>query len=212
MLTRKSKPHAPLGTFTILAISPDSNLMGVATASGSTNVGDRVPHAKPGVGVIATQAYTNIAYGVKGLKLLEQGLSPEHALVKLLMEDSERNMRQVAIMDFKRRKAVFTGSNVPEFWAEVVGEDYIVVGNLLSTKNVVNSIAKEFEVSKGSLVLRMAKALQVGSKSGGDKRGERSAALMVISNEKVEIEIKVGMHAQPIEELLRLLKSQSVQC
>jgi uncharacterized Ntn-hydrolase superfamily protein len=186
--------------------------MGVATASGSTNVGDRVPHAKPGVGVIATQAYTNIAYGVKGLKLLEQGLSPEHALVKLLMEDSERNMRQVAIMDFKRRKAVFTGSNVPEFWAEVVGEDYIVVGNLLSTKNVVNSIAKEFEVSKGSLVLRMAKALQVGSKSGGDKRGERSAALMVISNEKVEIEIKVGMHAQPIEELLRLLKSQSVQC
>ncbi|MGB9778466.1 MAG: DUF1028 domain-containing protein [Candidatus Bathyarchaeales archaeon] len=208
MLQNKSKPHAPLGTFTILAISPDSNLMGVATASGSTNVGDRVPHAKPGVGVIATQAYTNIAYGIRGLELLQKGWSPEETLSRLLMEDPERNMRQVAIIDFKRRKAVFTGSNVPEFWAEFVREDYIVIGNLLSTKAVVNSIAKEFEASKGSFALRMARALQAGSKSGGDKRGERSAALIVVSNENVEIEMKVDMHDQPIEELFRRLNSQ----
>lgn len=186
--------------------------MGVATASGSTNVGDRVPHAEPAIGVIATQAYTNIAYGIKGLQLLREGLSPEQALAKLLMEDLEKNMRQVAIMDFKRKKAVFTGSGVPEYWAEIVGEYYIVIGNLLSTKDVVNSMAKEFEVSKGSLASRLLKALQAGSRSGGDKRGERSAALIVVSGEKVEIEIKVGMHEQPIEELFRLLKSKSVQC
>lgn len=67
------------GTFSILTISPDSRLMGVAVASGSTSVGDRVPHAKPGVGVIATQAYTNVAYGIKGLELLAKGLSPKEA-------------------------------------------------------------------------------------------------------------------------------------
>jgi uncharacterized Ntn-hydrolase superfamily protein len=181
--------------------------MGVATASGSTNVGDRVPHTKPGVGVIATQAYTNVAYGIKGLKLLEEGLSPEQALAKLLMEDSGRNMRQVAIMDFKGRKAVFTGSDVPEYYAEFVGKDYIVIRNLLSTKAVVKSMAREFEFSEGSLAFRMLNALHVGSKSGGDKRGERSAALIVVSNENLEIEIKVGMHEQPIKELFRLLKS-----
>lgn len=182
--------------------------MGVATASGSTNVGERVPHAKPGVGVIATQAYTNIAYGIKGLQLLREGLSPEQALAKLLREDSGRNMRQVAIIDFKRRKAVFTGSNVPEYWAEIMGENYIVIGNLLSTKDVVSSMAREFETSKGSLASRLVKALQAGSKSGGDKRGEKSSALLVVSGEKVEIEIKVGMHEQPIEELFRRLKSR----
>jgi uncharacterized Ntn-hydrolase superfamily protein len=208
LLPKKSKPQASLGTFTILAISPDSNLMGVATASGSTNVGERVPHAKPGVGVIATQAYTNIAYGIKGLQLLREGLSPEQALAKLLREDSGRNMRQVAIIDFKRRKAVFTGSNVPEYWAEIMGENYIVIGNLLSTKDVVSSMAREFETSKGSLASRLVKALQAGSKSGGDKRGEKSSALLVVSGEKVEIEIKVGMHEQPIEELFRRLKSR----
>ena len=66
-----------LGTFSILAISPDSRLMGVAVASGSISVGDRVAYAKPGVGVIATQAYTNVAYGIKGLELMENGLSPK---------------------------------------------------------------------------------------------------------------------------------------
>jgi uncharacterized Ntn-hydrolase superfamily protein len=201
----------PLGTFTILAISQDSNLMGVATASGSINVGDRVPHAKAGVGVIATQAYTNVVYGIKGLELLQKGLSPEEVLAKLLREDSERSMRQVAIMDFKRRKAVFTGSAVPECWAEVVGEDYVVIGNLLSTKDVVSSMARTFEVSKGDLASRMVNVLHVGSKSGGDKRGERSAALIIVSQEKVEIEIKVGMHEKPIEELSCRLKVAKVK-
>jgi uncharacterized Ntn-hydrolase superfamily protein len=195
-----------LGTFSILAISQNSNLIGVATASGSTNVGDRVPHARPGIGVIATQAYTNVAYGIKGLKLLQKGLSPDETLSKLLMEDPGRSMRQVAIMDFKRRKAVFTGSDVPEYCAEFVGEDYIVIGNLLSTEDVVSSMAKEFENSNGSLALRMVNALQAGSKYGGDKRGERSAALIVVGDEKVEIEIKVDVHEQPIEELFCRLK------
>ncbi|MGB9778803.1 MAG: DUF1028 domain-containing protein [Candidatus Bathyarchaeia archaeon] len=206
MHTKESKAQASPGTFSILAISQNSNLMGVATASGSTNVGDRVPHAKPGIGVIATQAYTNVAYGIKGLELLQGGLSPEEALNKLLNEDMERNMRQVAMMDFKERKAVFTGSDVPEYFAEFVGEDYVVIGNLLSTKDVVSNMAKEFEVSKGSLALRMVNALQAGSKCGGDKRGERSAALIVVSDEKVEIGIKVDVHERPIEELSRRLK------
>lgn len=208
MHTKASKTQASLGTFSILAISQDSSLMGVATASGSTNVGDRVPHAKPGIGVIATQAYTNVAYGIKGLELLQEGLSPEEALKKLLNEDIERNMRQVAIMDFKGRKAVFTGSDVPKHCAEFVGEDFIVIGNLLSTKGVVNSMAREFETSKGSLASRLLKALQAGSESGGDKRGERSAALIVVSGERVEVEIRVGMHEHPIEELFRRLNFQ----
>jgi len=196
------------GTFSILAISPDSKLMGVAVASGSTSVGDRVPHAKHGVGVIATQAYTNVAYGIKGLELMAQGLSPKETLDKLLREDSERNLRQVAIMDFKRRKGVFTGVKAPEFHGELVGEDYIVIGNLLVGKDVVSSMVEEFEGSSGDLAWRMTKALKAGSESGGDRRGEKSAALIVVDAEKVEAKIRVDAHEKPIEELCRRLKSQ----
>jgi len=194
-----------LGTFSILAISPDSRLMGVAVASGSTSVGDRVPHAKLGVGVIATQAYTNVAYGIKGLELLANGLSPKDVLDRLLMEDSGRELRQVVIMDFKRRKAVFTGAKIPEFYGEIVGESYVVVGNLLAEKEVVKSMAEEFERSSGDLAWRMAKALKAGSEYGGDRRGEKSAALIVVSTEKVEVEIKVDKHVNPIGELFQKL-------
>jgi len=193
------------GTFSILAISPNCKLMGVAVASGSNSVGDRVPHAKPKVGVIATQAYTNVNYGIKGLELLARGLFPKEALDKLLMEDPERESRQVAIMDFRKRKAVYTGAKAPEFHGEIVGEDYVVAGNLLAGKEVVNSMAKEFERSSRDLAWRMAKALKAGSESGGDRRGEKSAALIVVSTEKVEVEIKIDKHASPIGELLRKL-------
>jgi uncharacterized Ntn-hydrolase superfamily protein len=189
------------GTFSILAISPDYKLMGVAVASGSTSVGDRVSHARPGVGVVATQAYTNVAYGIKGLELLAKGLSPKEALGRLLIEDTERELRQVAIMDFKRRKAVFTGVKAPEFRGEIVGEDYVVVGNLLAGKEVVSSMAREFENSSGDLGWRMVRALKAGSESGGDRRGEKSAALIVVSTEKVEVKIKIHKHVNPIEEL-----------
>ena len=180
--------------------------MGVAVASGSAAVGDRVPHARPGIGVIATQAYTNIAYGINGLELLTKGLTPTGALGRLLMDDSEKELRQVAIMDFKRRKAVFTGAKTPEFHGELVGEDYIVIGNLLTGKHVINTMAKEFENSSGDLTQRLAMALKVGGESGGDKRGEKSAALIVVGTEKVKAEIKVDVHESPVRELCRKLR------
>jgi len=194
------------GTFSILATSSDPKLLGVAVASGSTSVGDRVPYAKPGIGVIATQAYTNVVYGIKGLELLTEGLSPKETLDKLLMEDPDKELRQVAIMDFKRRKAAFTGAKAPEWHREIIGEDYIVIGNLVTRKEVVNRMAKEFEGSSGDLAWRMSRALKAGSESGGDMRGEKSAALIVVSSEKVEAEIKVDMHENPIEELRRRLR------
>ena len=185
-------------------------MMGIAVASGSISVGDRVPHAKPRVGVIATQAYTNVAYGIKGLELLAKGLSPKETLDRLLIEDHERELRQVAIMDFKRRKATFTGAKVPEFRGELVGEDYIVIGNLLAGEEVIDSMAEEFKSSSGDLAWRLLKSLREGKESGGDKRGEESAALVVVSSERVEVQAKVSEHRNPVEELFRKLESLKV--
>ena len=64
---------------------------------------------------------------------------------------------------------------------------------------------EEFGRSSGDLAWRMARALKAGSKCGGDRRGEKSAALIVVSTEKVEVEIKVDKHVNPIGELFRRL-------
>jgi len=195
------------GTFSVLARSMDSRVMGVAVASGSSHVGDRVPHAMPGIGLVATQADTNVVYGIRGLELLSKGLTPQNALEKLLSEDSERDRRQVAIMDFKGRKAVFTGADSPAYHAEVMRKDYVIIGNLLSSREVIGNMAKQFESSSGPLAWRIAVTLKVGSESGGDKRGEKSAALIAVGTNKVELEIKVNTHKKPIDELLSKLKT-----
>jgi len=135
-------------------------------------------------------------------------LSPKQTLDRLLMKDSGRELRQVAIMDFKRRKAVFTGVNAPEFHGEIVGKDYVVIGNLLAQKEIVKSMAEEFERSSGDLAWKMARVLKAGSECGGDRRGEKSAALIVVSTEEVEVEIKVDKHANPIGELFQKLTYQ----
>ncbi|NWG11579.1 DUF1028 domain-containing protein [Candidatus Bathyarchaeota archaeon] len=189
-----TKADLSSGTFSIRAVSPDSKFMGVAVASGSASVSERVPYAKPGIGVIATQAYTNVTYGTKGLELLIQGLSPQETLSKLLEEDSGRDFRQVAMIDFKKRKTVFTGASVQEFSAEIMKENYIVIGNLLSRSAVISAMAKQFEISSDSLAWGMMNALRAGRKSGGDKRGEKSAALIVVDAEKVEVEVKIASH------------------
>ncbi|MEM2318131.1 MAG: DUF1028 domain-containing protein [Candidatus Bathyarchaeia archaeon] len=200
------------GTYSILAISNDGKLMGVAVASGSTAVGSRVPHAMPGVGVVATQAYTNVAYGTEGLRLLASGVSPEQALKKLLARDPQKELRQVAIMNFAGRKAVFTGTETPKERGEIVGKDFIVIGNLLKSVKVLENMANHFERTHGNFVLKLSEALKAGSESGGDKRGENSAAITVVDKTKVLLSIRINESPNPVQELMdAVLKSAYIQ-
>ena len=195
------------GTFSILARSPESGLLGVAVASGSTSVGNRVPHARPGVGVVVTQALTNRTYGVKGLELMGAGASPQKALDELLREDPWKEFRQVAFMNAEGDKAFFTGGEVPGLRGELDGKNYVVIGNMLACEEVLTAMATEFERLKGSIAERIVRALRIASASGGDMRGERSAALMVVSAKRVEVAVMVDEHRRPIEELYKKLKS-----
>jgi len=194
-----------IGTFSILALSNNPPLLGIAVASGSIGVGSRVPHAKPGIGGVVTQAYTSITYGVEGLKLLESSFSPAEALNSLLVRDPEREMRQVAIMDFAGRKAVFTGLMVPKFHGEIIAKDYVVIGNLLRNERVLKCVAENFKNLRGNMARRMLEALRAGSICGGDSRGERSAALIVVDKEHVRVNLRVDYSKNPIQELLNRL-------
>jgi uncharacterized Ntn-hydrolase superfamily protein len=122
------------------------------------------------------------------------------------MEDSDRELRQVAILDFKGRGSAFTGTRTPEFRGEIFGKDYMVIGNLLEEMEVVESMAKAYERSRGGLAWRMIRALEAGRESGGDRRGEKSAALIVVGAEKVEVRATVDEHETPIEALYRKLR------
>jgi len=195
-------------TFSIVALDPTTKALGVATATGNPYVGNRVPHIKKAVGAIATQGLTNISYGINGLKLLEAGLPPLEILKKLLQHDPKRDYRQVIIIDIHGRKAAFTGKRNIDYKGHIIGKNYIVAGNLLARRNVLNEMAKAFEKQR-RFVEKLLSALEAGRKAGGDIRGERSTALIVIpyKNDK-PIDLRVNDHPNPIKELRRIFEGK----
>lgn len=193
-----------------MARYPETLALGVCVSTAAPAVGSRVPHVEARVGAIATQAETNVLYGINGLKLLKMGFSPQTALETMLKEDPDRESRQVIIIDKEGRSAAFTGRKTVNWKGHLIGKDYVVAGNMLVGNSVVDAMAQAFESSGGELSERLMKALEAGQKAGGDKRGKTSAALLVAQKEQVDahslLDLRVDEHRDPVRELRRIFE------
>ena len=202
-------------TFSIVACDREAGEWGVAVESKFLAVGPVVPWAAANVGAIATQAYANTSYGPRGLELLRAGLSAEEVVKKLTEEDEEREHRQLGVVDAQGRAAAFTGKACYEWAGHLVGDGYACQGNILASQRVVEAMAEAFETTKGPLADRLIEALRAGQAAGGDRRGQQSAALLVVKEKGGYggftdrlVDLRVDDHPQPIEELARLLRLQ----
>ncbi len=207
-----SKNVKPISTFSIVGYDPDNGDLGVAVQSKFFAVGAVVPWAESGVGAIATQSWANTTYGPRGLQLLKIGLSAEQTLEHLIKDDNGRESRQVGIVDSSGNVTHFTGKECNEWAGALSGKHYTAQGNILIGEDVVNAMGKSFEEANGELADKLLNALMSGQEKGGDKRGQQSAALLVVRknggyggfNDRY-IDIRVDDAAKPIEELQRLL-------
>lgn len=200
-------------TFSIVAFDPRSRDLGIAVQSKFIAVGALVPWAKANVGAIATQAWANASYGPNGLKMLESGRSASETLQELLANDLRPEVRQVAIVDAKGGVAVHTGTECMEWAGHVTGSGYSCQGNILVSSRVVESMAKAYEQTTGDIIDKLLEALSAGQTVGGDRRGQQSAALLVIRDKggyegmtDRYVDIRVDDHTAPIEELKRVFK------
>lgn len=197
-------------TFSIVARCLTTRSLGVGVSTAAPAVGNRVSYVEANIGAIATQANTNINYGIKGLKLLKLGFSPQTCLEAMLKEDSERETRQVIIIDEEGRTAAFTGKENIPWKGHLKGRDFIVAGNMLVGKQVLEAMKKTFENSTGELAERILKALEAGDEAGGDKRGKLSAVLLVANNkqEKTQplINLRVDISLNPVKELRKIFE------
>jgi len=204
-------------TFSIVACDPPAEEWGVAVQSKFLAVGAVVPWAQARVGAVATQAQANTSYGPRGLELLRAGGRAQETLRQLLCDDEGRQHRQVGLVDSHGEAAAFTGSGCYAWAGHVVGDGYACQGNILAGEAVVQSMAQAFEESQGPLAERLIAALRAGQRAGGDKRGQQSAALLVVKEaggygaftDRL-IDLRVDDHTQPIEELHRLLRLQQL--
>jgi uncharacterized Ntn-hydrolase superfamily protein len=200
-------------TFSTVAFDFENGDLGVAVQSKFPAVGAIVPWARAMVGAIATQASCNTTYGPNGLKMLEEGFSAQETLQKLLADDKSPQVRQFAIVDAKGQVAVHTGTECLEWAGHVTGKGYSCQGNILAGRKVVESMAKAYEEEHEDLIDKLMKALSAGQTSGGDRRGQQSAALLVVREKggyegftDRYVDLRVDDHPTPIEELKRVLK------
>jgi len=194
-------------TFSILAVEKCTGAVGVAVATGSINVADRVPHVGAGIGAVATQGYTRISYGPDGLRLLREGLPPDEALMLLVRADPGREMRQVGILDIQGRGAAHTGAETPMWHGHIIEPGCVVLGNLIVGREVISSMLTAFKThlrAGEGLGESLLMALEAGAEAGGDLRGERSAALFMATPEVGVLKLRVDHDEKPVDALKRL--------
>lgn len=214
-MSQSNKPSDPLAhTFSIVGRDATTGEMAVAVQSHWFSVGTGVSWGEAGVGVVATQSFTNKSFGVRGLALLKEGKTPEQALAHLLSDDEGRAFRQVAILDAQGRVATHTGANCIEEAGHANGDNFSVQANMMLNDKVVPAMESAWKHNdKLPLAERMVAVLKAAQDAGGDIRGRQSAALLVVapkaSNEPWNdrlIDLRVDDAQTPVQELSRLLK------
>jgi len=212
-LASRAQAAPDTGTFSIVACDTATGELGVAVESRAFTVGTRVPWARAGVGAIATQASTRAAFGPRGLAMLAAGVAPREVLDSLLADDPDRDHRQVGVVSALGRAAQFTGDKCSEWAGGIVGTGFAIQGNILAGPQVVREMERAFRETQGELAARLLAALAAGQAAGGDRRGQQSAALIVVrpSDQYPEyreryVNLKVEDYARPVDELTRLYR------
>jgi len=197
-------------TYSIVGRDAATGELGVGVQSQAFNTGSAVPWARPGVGAVATQSFTDRRYGWRGLELLATGVSPDEALARLRADDELVDLRQVGMLAADGTSAQWTGANCVPSAGSARGGSWISQANMVASPRVWEAMGEAFDAAGGSLALRLMDALEAAEAEGGDWRGRGGAAIVVVPAqgepwERV-IDLRVEEGDGSLLELRRLLE------
>jgi len=219
-LAQTPAPLWDTGTFSILGYDPDTGEVGAAVQSRVFSVGNGVLWADAAAGVAATQAIVDVGYGPYALELLGRRMAPDAIIKRILDQDPDplpenwsKQGRQFAVMNLNGEYAAYTGPKATEWAGNKGGKFCTAQGNILAGPAVVENMVANFEKAKGHLSQRLVTALEGGQAGGGDKRGQQSAALVIVKkncgvwlhNDTV-LRLQVDDNPEPIKELRRIVE------
>jgi uncharacterized Ntn-hydrolase superfamily protein len=185
------------GTFSIVAVDPNTGVCGAAVASKYPSVGEVVPYVRAGVGAFCTQHWHNPDWGEPALDRLAEGRLPEDILAELLRDDPRRDKRQLAIIDMSGRAANRNPANADRsglWWGSAAGRYYACQGNTLTGREVIFAMATAYEETEGSLADRLMAALVAGDRAGGDHRGRLAAGIRVAKKGTPGLWLELHVH------------------
>jgi uncharacterized Ntn-hydrolase superfamily protein len=197
-------------TYSVAAVDQDAGLMGVAVQSHWFAVGAVVPSAAPGIGVLATQANSDLTAGKRGLELLARSRSAAQTLDGLLRDNPRAAVSQIAVLDTTGQAAVHTGDRCIAEAGHRAGAGWSVQANMMLRPTVPDAMAAAWAEGTGvALATRMLNVLRAAQAEGGDLRGQQSAAMLIVSLRPAEpldtiLDVRIDDSADPLAELERL--------
>jgi uncharacterized Ntn-hydrolase superfamily protein len=199
-------------TYSIVARDRATGQLGVAVQSAMFAVGSSVPWVRPGVGVVATQAIGEPAYGPRCLDALAAGSTAAEALAAAQEADAMAPLRQVGVVSADGGVASTTGALCIDHAGDITGDGFVVLANMMSSPEVCPAMAATFVDAEGPCARRLLAALVAAEEAGGDARGMMSAALVVVDGAVPSqpgtgtiVDLRVDRSSDPLGELGRLL-------
>jgi len=167
-------------TFSITGHCARTDMFGVAITTSSICVGSRCPHARAGVGAVATQNITDPTLAERVFERLAAGDTAPEAVATVMDGRANADYRQLAVVDRAGRTGHFTGAHILGTNRVVEGDHCLAAGNLLSSVEVPAAMLAGFEADPDAhLAERLLAGLEAGLAAGGEEGPVHSAALLV---------------------------------
>jgi uncharacterized Ntn-hydrolase superfamily protein len=166
-------------TFSLLGRCSRTGRLGMVVSSSSPAVAARCAHARPGVGMAASQNVTDPRLGAALLDALAREGDATRAVDEVVAAAAHAEYRQLLLLGRLGPPAAFTGRAALGRHGHRLGEDCAAAGNLLAAEAVLDAMVERFEaLADADLGDRLLGALAVGREEGP----VRSAGLLMIGD------------------------------
>jgi uncharacterized Ntn-hydrolase superfamily protein len=167
-------------TFSIAGHCVKSGAFGVAITTSSIAVGARCPHARSGVGAVATQNVTDPNLGPLLLDLMAQGIGARDSINRIIKDRPHIEFRQLTAVDANGISASWSGKNILGTHGVSERAHCVAAGNLLKSASLPSVMTDAFAANADQhLAERLLRSLEAGLESGGEEGPVHSAALVV---------------------------------
>ena len=122
--------------------------------------------------------------GPTGSRSCVRGSRQQEVVQRLTEADEGREHRQLGVVDAQGGAATYTGGECQDWAGGRTGDGYAAQGNILVSAETVDALAETFEAARGKpLAERLLDCLDAAQAAGGDRRGQQSAALLVVEKD-----------------------------
>jgi uncharacterized Ntn-hydrolase superfamily protein len=190
-------------TFSLLGRCDQTGRLGMVISSSSPAVAARCAHARPGVGVAASQNVTDPRLGPALLDALTRHGGDARAAVDEVVAGHEHaEHRQLVLLGVTGEAAVRTGAAALGINGARIGPGCAAAGNLLAGEAVLDAMIEAFASPAEDLGDRLMAGLRAAIDAGGEAGPVHSAGLLMTGDVEWPIaDLRVDWHDDPVSEL-----------